>query len=106
MHESLQFSTAAVSISNIGFLFDDIPGFYAQSMADYPAAIGHFKTVLACESSHLHPMAAGTAALCELQNDESMAGSSKALEHLQCETLQDGSKSDRALEEILTPSDK
>ncbi len=56
-------------------------GFYAQSMGEHSAGIQHFRAVLNCEScSHLHVMAAASAALCELQRDGSADGVGRAVE--------------------------
>lgn len=53
-------------------------------MGEHEAAILHFKQVLDREAcSHLHPMAAATAALCALQHDSGQAGAARALELLE-----------------------
>ena len=59
-------------------------GFYAQSLAEYAAAISHFRAVLDCEAARpLHALAAATAALCELQRDGSGTGAGRATELLE-----------------------
>lgn len=59
-------------------------GFYAQTLGEYGTAIAAFKSVLGYEDvPHLHPMAAITAALCELQRGASQAAVGRAAEVLE-----------------------
>jgi hypothetical protein len=59
-------------------------GLYAHSLGEFAAGITHFRAVLDREAcAHLHPMAAATAALCELKQDSSQAGVGRAVELLE-----------------------
>ena len=61
-------------------------------MGELAAAASHFRAVLDCEACpSLHPVAAATAALCELKLDGNQPGVGRAIELLDCVAPDSGS---------------